>query len=251
MQRAATLYAGQGSVVSGADALDAHGIHLPPPDRLHILVPPHRRVHSQELVHLERTSRLPEPLVDGGVAFAPPARATIDIARRETEPERLRRLLALPVYFGLCSPDDLRAELEAGNQRGSASVREMLRSLGSMGETYLQGLARELLEMVPLPPPVWNVTICDALGRPIGMVDAWWDEVALGWQFGAGGKENRGPKMNHLALAAAGVVLVRTPPDQLRRQVRRIALELTSAFANAAKRRRPRVRALGSVPATV
>jgi hypothetical protein len=127
----------------------------------------------------------------------------------------------------------------------------MLRNLGSMGDTYLQGVARELLESVPLPPPVWNVTICDLQGRPIGTVDAWWDEVALGWQFGAGGPENRGPTMNHLALTAAGVILVRTPPDQLRMSVGRIAQELTSAFANAARRRRPKVQALGLVPASV
>ncbi|WP_236795318.1 hypothetical protein [Amycolatopsis sp. GM8] len=250
--RAATFYGGAGSVVSGIDALQAHGVPVLPPAQVHTLVALHRRIHSQDFVHLERTSRLPEPFWHNGIAFAPPARATIDIARRETTPERLRRLLALPIYYGLCTSDDLRAELDAGNQRGTASVREMLRNLGgSMGETYLQGLARELLEEVPLPPPVWNVTVCDVLGRPIGMVDAWWDEVALGWQFGAGAWGTRGPKMNHLALVAAGVVLVRTQPDQMREQVRRVAQELTSAFANAAKRRRPRVRALGSVPATV
>jgi hypothetical protein len=249
---AAAFYGGEGSVVTGVDALRAHGIRLTPPHQVHTLVPLHRRIHSQDFARLERTSRLPEPSMHGGIAFAPPARATIDIARHETVPERLRRLLALPVYYGLCTSEQLRAELDAGNQRGTASVREMLRNLGgSMGETYLQGVARELLEAVPLPPPVWNVTVCDVQGRPIGVVDAWWDEVALGWQFGAGGQQNRGPKMNHLALTAAGVVLVRTPPDHLREQVRRIAQELTSAFADAARRRRPKVRALGSVPATV
>lgn len=248
---AAAFYGGEGAVITGVDALRAHGIRLVPTRQVHALVPLHRRIHSQDFVHLERTSRLPEPFMREGIAFASPARATIDLARRETAPERLRRLLALPVYYGLCTSEELKGELDAGNQRGTASVREMLRNLGSMGETYLQGMARELLEAVPLPPPVWNVTVCDVQGRPIGVVDAWWDEVALGWQFGASGQENRGPKMNHLALAAAGVVLVRTSPDQLREHVGRIAQELTSAFAHAARRRRPNVRALGSVPATV
>ncbi|WP_245783112.1 hypothetical protein [Amycolatopsis sacchari] len=249
--RAAQFYAGADSVVSGIDALRAYGIRATPRDPVHLLVPVQRRLHSQEFVRLERTSRLPRPDVIDGIAFAPPARATLDVARRVRDPERLRRLLSLPVYYGLCTADDLRAELDAGNQRGSASVREMLRNLGSMGETYLQGAARELLEAVPLPPPVWNVTVCDSLGRPIGVVDAWWDEVALGWQFGGAAQEDGGPKMNHLALVAAGVVLVRTAPEQLRDQIRRIAQELTSAFANAARRRRPKVRALGSVPAEV
>jgi hypothetical protein len=249
--RGAVYYAGEGSVVSGLDALRARGIRLRPPRRVHVLVPIQRRILPHDFVHLERTSRLPAPVPEDGIPFAPSARATIDVARHETSPDRLRRLLSLPVYYGLCTAEDLRAELEAGNQRGSAAVREMLRNLGSMGDTYLQGVARELLESVPLPPPVWNVTVCDVQGRPIGLVDAWWDEVAMGWQFGAGGPENRGPKMNHLALTAAGVVLVRTLPDQLRVNVGRTVQELTSAFANAAKRRRPKVQALGLVPASV
>ncbi|KAA9155574.1 hypothetical protein FPZ12_029655 [Amycolatopsis acidicola] len=251
MLRAAALYAGAGAVVSGLDALRAHNIRVVPSRQVQVLVPVQRRVPSLDFVNLERTSRIPEPMVDEGLAFAPPARATIDLARREMDPDRLRRLLSLPVYYGLCTSDDLREELDAGNQRGTAAVREMLRNLGSMGDTYLQGLARELLDFAPLPPPVWNVTVCDSMGRPIGTVDAWWDEVALGWQFGAGGASSRVPKMNHLALSAAGVVLVQTPPDQLRDNAKATVRELTSAFANAARRRRPRVRALGMVPATV
>ncbi|NKQ57600.1 hypothetical protein HFP15_32530 [Amycolatopsis sp. K13G38] len=249
MLRAAAYYAGAGSVISGVDALRAYGAKLTSSRRVHVLVPLHRRVLSQDFVKLERTSRLPEPVMRNGIPFAPPARATIDLARHEAAPDRLRRLLALPVYYGLCTANDLRHELEAGNQRGTAAVREMLRNLGTMGNTYLQGVARELLEYVPLPAPVWNVTVCDVLGRPIGVVDAWWDEVAMGWQFG--GTTDRGPKMNDLALTAAGVALVRTPPLELRTDVARVARDLTSAFANSAKRRRPKVQALGTVPATV
>ncbi|HVW40834.1 MAG TPA: hypothetical protein VHC18_05740 [Amycolatopsis sp.] len=247
--RAAVYYAGAGAVVSGIDALRAHGVRLPTAKRVHVLVPPHRRVLSQDFVRLERTSRVPEPIFQHGIPFAPPARATIDVARDAADPDMLRRLLAMPVYYGLCTTADLRHELEAGNQRGTAAVREMLRNLGTMGTTYLQGVARELLDSVPLPAPMWNVTVCDVHDHPIGVVDAWWDEVALAWQFG--GTPDQSPTRNHLALTAAGVTLVRTPPEDLRAQAHRVARELTSAFAAAAKRRRPRVQALGTVPATV
>jgi hypothetical protein len=242
---AAHHYARPGSVVTGLDALRAHGIRLRPSGQVHVLVPLHRRILSRDFVNLERTSRLPEPVSRDDVAFAPPARATIDAARLETNPDRLRRLLSLPVYYGLSTADDLRSELEAGNQRGTAAVRDMLRNLGSLEEAYLHGVAREVLECVPLPPPIWNVRVCDLQGRPIGLVDAWWDEVALGWQFGAGEARARGPKMNDLALTAAGVVVVRTPATELRSDVRRTARELTSAFATATRRRRPQIQAQG------
>jgi hypothetical protein len=52
--------------------------------------------------------------------------------------------------------------------------------------------------MRPPPPPVWNVRVCDRRGRPIGMVNAWWDEVALGWRFGANEVRTDGPTMNDL-----------------------------------------------------
>lgn len=250
-QRAAFYYAGPGSVVTGGDALRAQGVAFTPSRAVHVLVPVHRRINSSEFVHLERTSRMPEPLVHRGIPYAPAARAVIDLARTETAPDRLRRLLTLPVYYGLCTVEGLRAELEAGSQRGTAPVRAVLRGLGSLGDIFLHGAARRALETVPLSPPEWNVTICDSRGSPLGVVDAWWDEVALGWQFGAGGSGLREPSLNHLALTAAGVTLVRTEPDQLRSSTSGIARELTSAFAHAARRRRPPVRAMGSVPAAV
>jgi hypothetical protein len=247
---AAVYYTGPDSVVSGLDALQAYGVALQPrPDiQVQVLVPPERRMLPREFVSVERTSRVPTALREGGIPFSPPTRATIDAARRELDPDQLRRILSLPVRSGLCRVEDLRAELDAGNQRGSAAVREMLRDLGLMRSTCAQDAARELLRRVPLPPPIWDMTICDLRGRPIGTVDAWWDEVALGWQFHAGTSENN-PKINHLALTAAGVIIVQTQLDQLRVQNGKIARELVSAFAGAAKRRRPKVLAFGPAAA--
>lgn len=247
---AATWYAGPGAVVTALDALYAHGLRVSLPPEVRVLVPVQRRVSSRDFACLERTSRLPQPVARDGIAFAPPARAAIDAARRETSPERLRRLLSLPVYYGLCSGSDLHAELAHGNQRGTAAVREVLRGLGSLTDVRLRGSAGQILDALPLPPPLWRVTVCDRHGRPIGVVDAWWDEVGLGWQFDACGSELYGQKRNDLALIAAGVVVVRTPPKRIHDDDRRIARELVSAFATAAKRPRPQVLALGMVTAT-
>jgi hypothetical protein len=245
---AATYYAGTDAVVTGVDALQACGLALPTPRDVHILLPPGRRMLPREFVSFERTTRVPVPIWHGEVPLAPPARATIDAARQESDSDRLRRILCLPVYHGLCTVEELRTEVDCGNQRGTAAVRQMLRDLGSLKETYRHGTARELLRRMPLPMPAWNMTICDLQGHPIGAVDAWWDEIALGWQFG-GSVTGSGPTMNHLALVAAGVVLVRSTPDQLFAQTERTARELISAFASAAKRRRPKVLAFGATAA--
>ncbi|MDQ0377123.1 hypothetical protein [Amycolatopsis thermophila] len=247
--RAAVYHAGDGAVVTGTDALQAQGIPLSPARRVHVLIPVERRMASHEFTWLERTSRVPDPVEVDGIPFAPPARATIDIARHERDPDRLRRLLTLPVYYGLCSAEQLRAELDAGNQRGTSAVRQTLRSLGSLRETYQQGVARELLGGVPLPPPVWNVTICDSQGTRLGVVDAWWDEVALAWILDPWAGRSDQPVVNHLPLTGAGVTVVRTMPNRLRGDAHAVSRELTSAFATAARRRRPKVQALAEVAA--
>ncbi|PXY32555.1 hypothetical protein [Prauserella muralis] len=239
--RAAAVYLGGDGVLSGIDALIAHGLELPVPRVIHLLVPAHRRVLPPDFLHLERTMRPPDPVLIGGLPFAPAARAALDAARREHDPDTLRDLLALPVYYGLCTFDDLQQELDEGSQRGSAAVRAELRRLRRMRDTYVHGVARQLIRRAPLPPPRWHVTVSDLRGRPIGTVDAWWEDVGLGWRFSSTAAEDPGGQLAHLSLTAAGVVLVRTPPDRLRDDPDLVLRELASAFRKAATRSRPLV----------
>ncbi|MBK1789269.1 hypothetical protein [Prauserella cavernicola] len=240
--RAATTYLGHDGVVTGIDALAAHGLELPLPRTVHVLVPSHRRILPPDFILLERTARPPDPTLSGVLPFAPPARAALDAARRENDPEQLHDLLSLPLYYGLCTVDELHSELEAGSQRGSSAVRAELRRLGRTGSsTYLHGLARQLTRRSPLPPPRWNVAVCDQRGRPIGTVDAWWDEIGMGWQFTQPPGTDAERHLGHLALTAAGVVLLRTSARRLRAEGDAVITELASAFRTAAKRSRPLV----------
>jgi hypothetical protein len=248
--RGAVAWLGHEAVITGVDALRAHGAELPTPRSVHLLVAAQRRVMPDEHMILQRTTRLPTPAHRDGLPFAPPARAALDEARREPDPERLHQLLNLPLYWGLCTPAQLKAELDAGNQRGSSAVREVLRHLEFGCETFAHGMARRLLKEVPLPPPSWNITVCDRHGRPIGVADAWWDEIGLAWQFGAPHNDRSKPRMNHLALTAAGVSVVRCTTDQLRDQLGLVARELVGAFSEAARRARPKVLGLGKEPAS-
>jgi hypothetical protein len=243
--RGVVAWLGHEAVITGVDALRAHGAELPISPTVHILVAAGRRVMPDEHMILQRTTRLPTPMCRNALPFAPPARAVLDAARREPDPERLHQLLTLPLYWGLCTAGELKAELDAGNQRGSSAVRDVLRHLEFGGDTFAHGMARRLLKEVPLPPPSWNVTVCDLHGRPIGLADAWWDEIGMAWQFGAPENDRSKPRMNHLALTAAGVSVVRCTTNQLRDQSGLVARELVSAFSEAARRARPKVLGLG------
>ncbi|MBN6034271.1 hypothetical protein [Amycolatopsis sp. 195334CR] len=239
--RAAITSLGSGTIITGIDSLNAHGVGLPPPPAIHLLVDAHRRATHSGLV-VERTSKLPEAVWLNDLPYAPPARAAVDAARREPDEERHRDLLSRTVYFGLCGLDELTAATFSGGQRGVSGVRTMLRHLDGTACTQGNGRAKRLLRHVPLPPPQWNVTVCDSAGRGIGQVDAWWDDIALGWQVGVPPNQRHG-HLGYLALSAAGVVLVRTPLDDLP-DIPAVTRQLVSAFATAAARKRPPVRSV-------
>lgn len=238
---AALVRYGPGVVITGADALQAHGVKCPAEDEIRLLVPEHCRVVACEGVRLTRTARLPDPVRVDGLPFAPPARAVLDMARSEPDPAHIRPLLMLPLYWGLCDRRELLAELDAGSQRGTAVVRKVLRALDE-GPIQAHGLAARVLDLVPIPPPSWDQTICDRRGRRIGEADAWWDELGLAWQYRCNPGTAGG--FSHLALAATGIVLVRCTVRQLHQVPRAVAQELARAFGEASRTPRPKVRAV-------
>ncbi|WP_206797722.1 hypothetical protein [Amycolatopsis sp. MtRt-6] len=242
---AALVRYGPGVVITGADALQAHGVKCPAPSDIQLLVPDHCRVVACEGIRLARTARLPEPVLVDGLPFAPPARATLDLARSEPDPAHLRHLLTLPLYWGLCDRQELLTELEQGPQRGTATVRKVLRELDE-GPIQAHGLATRVLDLAPLPPPSWDLTICDRRGRRLGEADAWWDEIGLAWQYRC--SPGHGGGFSHLALAATGIVLVRCTVRQLRQVPKEVAQELARAFGEASRAPRPKVRAVPMTP---
>ncbi len=242
--RAAVAYLGPEGVITGVDALRANGVRLSPPPQVQTLVAAGRRLTPPAFLAVERTARLPHPLIVDGLPYAPPARAVIDAARRETDPDRIRRLLTVAIEEGLCSLDDLRTELDQGSQRGSAVVRMQLRALTYTDTCALRRTARELARRCPLPPPRWDTDVLTRGRRLLGTVDAWWDDVGLGWSVLSPTSPDRLRPRNDragLALSAAGVVLVRTPSSMLRHHGDLVVAELVRAFRHAARRPRPPV----------
>ncbi len=242
--QAAVARFGPDVVVTGADALRARGVDCPVTREVHLLVPDYRRMPAEPGMLPRRTTRMPSPTWIDGVPFAPAARAALDLARLELDPARIGELISLPLYWGLCTHEDLSEELDAGNRRGSAAVRSALRRIAPE-ETYAHGLAKKVIEGCPLPTPSWNTTICDRQGRPIGSADAWWNEIGLAWQFRA--PKQGAANFHPLALTATGTVLVRCTIDQLKKVPMEVATELVTAFTEAARTPRPKVRAIGRI----
>lgn len=250
--RAALLYAGPSAVITGSDAMAAtvtdfakpagasrNPGELSPGTRpVHLLVPAERRVSSNGLVLVERTTRMPEPCRIGGVSYAPAVRATLDLARRLTDRRRLAALLTHAISSGGYPAALLRTELDAGSQRGSAAPRAVLTDLERGLYAADRHRARRIVAASGLPQPSWAAPVNDGRGRPLGSVDAYWESIGLAWDFGgldalgAGSSEALARRRDSL-LAARGVLVLRTRHHRLRHDPRGLRDTLTATFRRA------------------
>lgn len=229
--RAAIAYAGPESVVSGVDAMRAHGVDVPPSADVLVLVPARRRLASAPGLTVERTTRPPRPMILADLPYAPLPRATLDAARRAATEGQQRGLLAS--VAGRCSVAALRVELNAGSQRGSAAVRTLLSAdLTDTGDVIpvADALAKRALRTTALPPPRWHVPVFDDTGMLLGTPDAWWPAVSVAWDVGTQARHH-----DPRTWAAAGVTLVRTPPERLHNDPNAMG-ELLAAYSKAAAR---------------
>jgi hypothetical protein len=234
--RAALAYAGTDAILTGTDAVRAHGLTAPPTDEILVLIPATRRLASHARLTVERTTRRPTPHRRGGLPVAPLVRATIDAARRERDPTRLRSLLFHPIEQAACSLADLRSELDSGNQRGSAAVRALL-THPTKPELIptLQAMTARVRQAAPLPPPRWQVLLHTPDGRPLGVADAWWPAAGLAWSLGTIDPPLPTTDQAKPALAAAGITVLHTAPARLHSEPEAVATELVEAFAYASR----------------
>lgn len=246
----ALTVAGADAVLTGVDALTLHGM---PAARLsgpiHVLVPPHRQPRLVDAVLFERTHQLPEPVHRGGFPVAPLPRATVDTCRRAKAAEHVRTLLVESIYRGKITPTTLRDELDRAGTRGTALPRRMLAEIDDNVRSVAQGWAKRLVQQAGLPSPQWRVPITTPNGSHVATADAWWDEVGLAWEvdsyaFDLSPTDATAALARAARLTATGVLVVHTPPSQLRDEPTAVADLLRAAHTQATTRPRPEVKAL-------
>jgi len=127
---AALLYAGEGSMLTGAGLLRRSGVRtasrtaLAPNDHVHVLIAHEEKRVSRGFVQVERTVALPRPrLLAAGVRAAPLARAVLDAVRRCADQGTVRAVIFEVVQRGLVAPESLEDERRLGQKRGSRYAR--------------------------------------------------------------------------------------------------------------------------------
>ncbi|MHC1563375.1 hypothetical protein ACR9E3_30840 [Actinomycetospora sp. C-140] len=249
---AALLYGGDGAVLSGSAAARLHGLQRVPDDRGALLVLVDHRRHrvSRAPITVERTHRLPEPVVVNGLRIAPVARAVLDAARRLRDLDQIRALLAEAVQRGLVSVRALRRELAAGCQRGTAKVRRVLVELDDGVRSAPEAWARSIAATIPeFSSIVWNPRLVLEDGTWLADPDGWLDEVGLAWEIHSfkhhGDPEAFDATLHREArMTGHAVHVVAHTPRQLRDDRAQVRADLLAAHAVASARPRPAVHAL-------
>jgi hypothetical protein len=247
---AALLHGGRDAVLTGLEACRRHGIRRGPPAEppVHVLVPHVRQVRSAAAIQVERSRRMPQSVVRGGVPLAPVPRAVVDAARRLRSARDITELLADPVQRGLCTVAQLGVELAECGRRGSAVPRRVVREVSAGVRSAAEADAKRLWRRSGLPEPWWNAPVHDLRGRLLGTADAWFDEVALAWEINSlewhlNPADYEREQERTARFTAAGVPVLPTQPSRLRSDARTVLDELRSAYGHAACRQRPAVRA--------
>lgn len=242
--RAALRYAGDDAVLTGHSALQLYGIRSAlPGGPVHVLVPPKRHIRALRKIIIERTSRLPHPILRNDFPVASAERAIMDATRRMESVDSIRAIIAESIQRGQAHPGRLRAELTKANKRGTAAARRVIDELTTGVRTMAEGWARRLLLDTDLPKPLWHVPLCDPAGNLLDIVDAWWDDHGVAWSLATDEWHYpaTGPTtLDRLStLTAAGITVIHTTPTQLRSTPAAILHTLKQTLT--AARSRPRL----------
>jgi hypothetical protein len=257
MVHAALLLTGPDAMVTGIEACRRHGLRRGPVRRVdeaggrrevHVLVPSTRQVRSVEFVHVERTDRLPDPIIRGGVRLAPLVRSCTDAARRLRSAGEITELLSEPVQRSLCTVNMLWEELHAGSRRGRAIPRAVLADVADGVRSAAERVAKQFWPSTGLPTPWWNASIETADGIFLGIGDCWLDDVAMLWEIESS-EWHLDPAAHDYTIrraaqfTAAGVVYVASKPKMVLNNRPEVAATLLAAYEQARRRPRPPLRA--------
>lgn len=250
MQRvtAAMMYGGDEAVLTGHAGLGLHGYGRAATINETLILLPHA-MHRKDcgFLTVERTWRMPEPILRSGIRVAPIARCMTDAARRSRDALACTALFADGVQRGDVTTAELMNELNDGSSRGTAMPRRVLRELGDNAHSVAELSAQKLYARSGLPPMIFNATIDTLSGEFVLIADGWLDEVALGWEIESFQHHSSPADYEKTLLRRAnaqstGIIIVAHVPKTIRDNPNLVLSDLRKGYELALSRPRPDVR---------
>jgi very-short-patch-repair endonuclease len=235
---AALLYAGPGSVLTGAAALRLWGVRAPYTSTIDVLIPVLKQRKSQGFVRIHASTRMPEEtFAVGPRRLAPLARAVGDTARTLSKLADVRALVAAVVQQKKCTPGMLAAELENGPVQGSALLRIAVGDVFAGTRSNPEADLKDLLVRAKLPMPEFNAQLF-ADQEFIGSPDAWWQHAGVAGEVDSS-EYHLSPEDHERTLARDrrmrkyGINVLHFTPRQIRTEPAEVIATIKAALAAA------------------
>lgn len=239
--RAVLLHAGDGAVLSGADAAAAYDLrYVPEQRRPLVLVPSRTRVESTQFVTIRRVRDLPEPRLLANLPVAPVERAVIDCCLPDpalfVRPQTLQDVRAIvceSVQRRITTPERLADAAARLRRNGTRLLRMAVADVGAGCWSAPECEFRDLVRTSRvLPEPRWNEPLPDL---PQITPDGWWDEARLVAEIDSAEHHHLGltpeqTQERHAQMVAAGWTVLSLAPTQIRRRPAYVLLLVESAF---------------------
>jgi very-short-patch-repair endonuclease len=234
---AALLYCGPSSTLTCGAALRQYELRDPDPGRVHVLVPAGRQRLSSGYVIVHRTRRLPPRVcVSGPLRYVLPARAVADAVREISSLSDVRAVVAGAIQSGHCTVDQLRAELESGSVRWSASLRLALAEVASGARSAPEAELMELIRRSGLPEPLFNPRLYVGT-RYLARPDVWWPDAGVAvevdsreWHLSPDSWEQT--MRRHARMTAAGILVLHFTPRQIKTEPAEVLATITAALCS-------------------
>lgn len=179
-QVAALLYAGKGSVLTGAAAARRHHLECAGLNMIDVLVPPDVQRKSIDFVQITRTIKMPSRVHrTGAIQFALPARAVADAARKMTDFGEVQAVVCSAVQRGRCTLPMLIQELDDGPRHGSRLLRLALIEVSDGIRSKSEADLRKVINRFGLEKPLYNASLYTPDGKLIAKPDAWWQRAGV------------------------------------------------------------------------
>ena len=182
---AAMELTGPRAALSGWDALRVYGLGAsrPPTDDVLVLDRSgrHRRVGRARIRPTSRRYHAaPVAPLDHELAFVPivsASRAVSDTAAVYRTLPPVRALVTTAIQRGLCTPEQLAAELDTAPRNWSALLRRSLGDVLDGSRSIAEAEAVDILRQADVPSFELNVPLVDAAGRVVAIADVLWREL--------------------------------------------------------------------------
>jgi hypothetical protein len=234
---AALLYAGSGSVITGAVAVRRHRLTCAGLNLIDVLIPADEQRASTGFVRIQRTTRMPDKVHEtGGIRFAPAHRAVADAARKMTSFGDVQAVVCAALQRKRCVLPLLIEELNDGPSAGSRSLRRALAEVSDGVRSTAEVGLKRLIDHSDLEKPLYNARLYTPDGDFIAKPDAWWQRAGVAGEvdsreYHMEAADYRATQMRHNRMESYGINVQHWLPSVIATESRTVLSDLRRAIA--------------------